>query len=121
MAGGAAKKREGTGTVPTGEMVGGPIAIFYVGGAVAELGFFRYAETLGVISISLGLINLLPVPVLDGGQILFYLIEGVRGRPVSLELRERAQMLGVLALVVIMLFVVFNDISRLPFYTGGPG
>jgi RIP metalloprotease RseP len=103
------------------ENVGGPIAIFYVAGAVAELGFFRYAETLGVISISLGLINLLPVPVLDGGQILFYLIEGVRGRPVSLELRERAQMLGVLALVVIMLFVVFNDISRLPFYTGGPG
>jgi regulator of sigma E protease len=103
------------------ENVGGPIAIFWVAGVVAEQGFFRYAETIGVISISLGLINLLPVPVLDGGQILFYLIEGVRGRPLSLEFRERVQMLGVLALVVIMLVVVFNDISRISTYTGGPG
>jgi regulator of sigma E protease len=103
------------------ENVGGPIAIFYVAGVVAERGFFQYAETIGIISVSLGLINLLPVPVLDGGQILFYLIEGIRGRPLSLEFRERVQMLGVLGLVVIMLIVVFNDISRISMYVSGPG
>jgi regulator of sigma E protease len=103
------------------ENVGGPIAIFYVAGVVAERGFFQYAETVGVISVSLGLINLLPVPVLDGGQILFYLIEGIRGRPLSLEFRERVQMIGVLALVVVMLVVVFNDLSRVSMYVSGPG
>jgi regulator of sigma E protease len=58
-------------------------------------------------------VNLLPVPVLDGGQICFYTVEWIRGRPLPLELRERVQMVGVLALVALMLVVAVIDVSRL--------
>jgi len=65
-----------------------------------------------MISISLGVVNLLPVPVLDGGQILFFAIEGIRGRPLSLAIREKVQMVGVLLLVAVMLMVFAFDIHR---------
>jgi regulator of sigma E protease len=81
-------------------------------GAGAKEGIFTYARLVGTISFSLGIINLLPVPVLDGGHIVFYLIEAIRGRPVSLALRERIQMVGVLALVALMLMVTVMDINR---------
>jgi len=71
-----------------------------------------------MLSISLGIINLLPVPVLDGGQFLFYAIEGIRGRPLSVAIRERAQQAGVLFLVVLMLSVLVFDVHRL--FAGGP-
>ncbi len=92
--------------------VGGPVAIFTQAADVAEQGLFPYMRLLGMISVSLGLINLLPVPVFDGGQILFYLFEAIRGRPLSLAIRERIQMVGVLGLVVVFLLVTANDISR---------
>ena len=101
-----------TGQADPRDNVGGPVAIFVAAGAVAEQGFFQYASVIGMISVSLGLINLLPVPVLDGGQILFYLLEGLRGRPLSLELRERVQMVGVVGLVILMLLVTVNDVQR---------
>ena len=62
--------------------------------------------------ISVGIFNLLPVPVLDGGHLLFYGIEAVRGRPVSPAFRERAQMVGVMLLVALMLFVFVLDVGR---------
>jgi regulator of sigma E protease len=68
---------------------------------------------MALISINLGVINVLPVPVLDGGHLFFLLIEGVRGRPLSLRYREIAQQVGVFLLVALMVFVVFNDISRI--------
>lgn len=92
--------------------VGGPVAIFHQAAVVAEEGLFPYVRLIGMISVSLGLINLLPVPVFDGGQILFYLFEAVRGRPLSLAIRERMQMVGVLALVVVFLLVTANDLSQ---------
>jgi regulator of sigma E protease len=95
------------------ENVGGPVAIFYAAGVVAEEGFFEYATLIGMISVSLGLVNLLPIPVLDGGQILFFLVELIRGRPLSIELREKVQIVSVLGLAITMLLVIVNDISRI--------
>lgn len=94
------------------ESLGGPIEIFRMAGQAAERGIYFYLRMIGMISISLGVINLLPVPVLDGGQILFYAIEGIRGRPLSVALRERIQMVGVLALIALMLMVFVFDVNR---------
>lgn len=101
-----------TGELQPSESIGGPIEIFRAAGEGAKEGIFTFARLMGTISFSLGIINLLPVPVLDGGQIVFYAIEGLRGRPLSLELRERVQMVGVLALVAVMLMVTVMDVSR---------
>ncbi|MFZ5476406.1 MAG: site-2 protease family protein [Myxococcota bacterium] len=94
------------------ESLGGPVEIFRQTKAAAELGIKHWARQLGLFSISLGVINLLPVPVLDGGQLMMYLAEWVRGRPLPLVLRERAQQVGVIFLVLLMLFVLVNDIHR---------
>ena len=101
-----------TGKLKPKESIGGPIEIFRLAGAAASRGMFDYARLIGIISFSLGILNLLPVPVLDGGQIFFYAIEGIRGRPLSLELREKVQMIGVVALVAVMLLVSVMDVSR---------
>ena len=94
------------------QSVGGPVEIFRQASQAAERGIFDYARLLAMLSISLGIVNLLPVPVLDGGQLLFFLLEAVRGRPVSVTLRERAQQLGVLFMVLLMLTVLVWDIQR---------
>lgn len=92
--------------------LGGPIQIFRDAAAAAEGGIFSWARMMGMLSVSLGIINFLPVPVLDGGQFLFYLVEGVRGRPMSLAVRERAQQIGVLFLVGLMFMVLIFDVNR---------
>ena len=94
------------------ESIGGPIEIVRTARFAAEEDIFTYFRVMGMISFSLGIINLLPVPVLDGGQILFYAIEGIRGRPLSLALRERIQMVGVLFLSALMVMVFVMDIAR---------
>jgi regulator of sigma E protease len=94
------------------QSVGGPVEIFRQAQMAAERGIFDYARLLAGLSISLGIVNLLPIPVLDGGQLLFFLLEAVRGRPVSVALRERAQQLGVLFMVLLMLTVLVWDIQR---------
>ena len=68
---------------------------------------------MGILSISLGIVNLLPVPVLDGGQLLFFFLEAIRGRPVSVALRERAQQLGVIFMVLLMISVLVMDLQKL--------
>lgn len=95
------------------ETVGGPIAIVQMTGQSAGMGLNAFIRMVATISVGLGLINLLPVPVLDGGQILFYAIEGIRGRPLPLALREKVQMVGVLFLVALILVVSVNDVGRL--------
>lgn len=100
-----------TGDRKVKESLGGPVAIFTLAGESAERSWFEFVRLLGGISIGLGVVNLLPVPVLDGGHILFYGLEWVRGRPLSLRLRERIQMIGVLMLVALVLVVTFNDIT----------
>lgn len=101
-----------SGQVALQNSVGGPVEIFRSAGYAAQQGIFHYARLMGVISVSLGIVNLLPIPVLDGGQILFYAIEGVRGRPLPLVLRERIQMVGVLFLASLMVVVFVLDIGR---------
>ncbi len=101
-----------TNEAPLSENLGGPIEFFRQSKAAAERGIFDWARQLGVFSISLGIINLLPVPVLDGGQIVMYAAEWLRGRPLPLNVRERLQQVGVLFLVSLMLFAFVNDSIR---------
>lgn len=97
------------------DSLGGPVAIFTVAGRSFMAGFQSFAMMIGAISVSLGLINLLPVPALDGGQIVVYLTEWVRGRPLSAALRMRIQMIGVIVLFSLIILVTANDIGRLLF------
>ncbi len=92
--------------------IGGPIEMMRQGAEAARGGIFTWARLMGLLSISLGIVNLFPVPVLDGGQILFYAVEGLRGRPLSAAIRERAQQIGVLLLVMLMMAVVVFDLNR---------
>ena len=102
-----------TGAAAVQKSLGGPVEMVRQASSAAEQGIFVWARLMGMLSISLGIINLLPVPVLDGGQFLFYAVEGLRGRPLSLAVREKAQQLGVLFLVLLMMSVLFFDIRRL--------
>ena len=102
-----------TGEAAVEKNLGGPVEIVRQASKAAEKGLFTWARMMALLSISLGIVNLVPVPVLDGGQILFYLAEAVRGRPLPHALRERAQQLGVLFLVMLMLAVLVFDIQRL--------
>lgn len=107
-----------TGEAAVKKSLGGPVEMFRQAGNAAERGLFDWARLLGMLSISLGIVNLLPVPVLDGGQILFHAVEGIRGRPLSLAIRERVQQIGLLFLVLLMLSVLVFDIQRI---FEGPG
>ncbi len=94
------------------EGLGGPVAIVQAAGMAAEAGAMEFAKMAGRISLGIGILNLLPVPVLDGGQILFYLLEGLRGRPLPLVLRERILMVGVLLVAALLLVVTVSDVGR---------
>ncbi len=91
----------------------GPIGIAQMSGQVAEAGAAAFLSFLALLSINLGILNLLPVPVLDGGHLLFFLIEAVMGRPLSIRKREMAQQVGLFLLIALMVFVFYNDIYRL--------
>jgi regulator of sigma E protease len=93
--------------------VGGPVEMVRQASKAAEAGLFEWVRLMSMLSISLGIVNLVPFPVLDGGQILFYLAEAVRGRPLSIRFREATQQIGVVILVLFMLMVLIIDISRL--------
>jgi len=102
-----------SGKAAPSKSLGGPVQIFRDAGAAAKEGAHTWWRLMAVLSISLAIVNFLPVPVLDGGQFLFFLVEGIRGRPVSLRFRERAQQVGVLLLVALMMMVLVFDIGRL--------
>ncbi len=93
--------------------LGGPIAIADQAGRSAEQGPVAYLAFLALISVSLGVLNLLPLPVLDGGHLLYYLVEGLSGRPVSGLWLDRLQRAGMAILLALMCVAVFNDIARL--------
>jgi len=93
--------------------ISGPITIAEVAGHSAQQGLEYFLRFLGIVSLSLGLINLLPIPVLDGGHLLFYLIEMVKGSPVSDKIQEYALKFGVTVLVMLMSIAIFNDINRM--------
>jgi len=93
--------------------ISGPISIAQYAGDSAAAGIDRFIKFLAVISISLGVLNLLPIPILDGGQIVYQAIEWIKGSPLSMRSQLLGQQAGILALLVLMSFAVFNDIARI--------
>jgi regulator of sigma E protease len=91
----------------------GPITIADYAGRSAKLGWVYYIGFLALVSVSLGVLNLLPLPVLDGGHLMYYLFEGVTGRPVSEQWLERLQRGGVAIMLVMMSLALYNDLARL--------
>lgn len=93
--------------------LGGPIMIAELAGQQAREGVLNLVFFIALLSINLAIINLLPIPVLDGGHLLFFTIEAVTGKPVNKRMREIAQQIGILILLMLMIFVFYNDISRI--------
>lgn len=91
----------------------GPVTIADFAGQSAKMGWAHYIKFLALISISLGVLNLLPVPVLDGGHLLYYVIEIIKGGPVSERVMEIGQQIGMALLAALMAFAFYNDINRL--------
>ena len=91
----------------------GPISIAKVAGASAESGLRSFLNFMAYLSISLGVLNLLPVPVLDGGHLLFYTVEWIRGKPLSERIQALGMQVGIALVLSLMAFAVFNDIARL--------
>ncbi len=95
------------------ENLSGPISIAQFAGDSAKAGLARFLEFLALISVSLGILNLLPIPILDGGHLLYYLIEFFRGRPVSEDTQLAGQRVGIALLIGLMSLAFFNDFVRL--------
>ena len=92
--------------------LGGPILIAQMAGQQAQEGLGSFLAFIAVLSINLGVLNLLPIPVLDGGHLLFFLVESVIGRPVAIKHREMAQQVGIFLLMLLMIYAFYNDIAR---------
>ena len=101
-----------TGSADSSQL-GGPIRIAKITGQVAEYGIIPFLSIMAYISISLGLINLFPIPMLDGGHLMFYLIEKILGRPLSQKTQEGFFRIGLFLLFSLMFFVTFNDLKDL--------
>ena len=95
------------------DQLGGPIRIAQVSGQVASAGFVALIRLTAVLSVSIGLLNLFPIPLLDGGHLLFYGIEAARGRPLSERAQEFGFRIGLAIVVMLMIFATFNDILHL--------
>lgn len=93
--------------------ISGPISIAQYAGVSADVGLARFLEFLGIVSISLGILNLLPIPLLDGGHLMYYFMELVQGRPVSEEVQFIGQRLGIAMLICLMGLAFYNDLARL--------
>jgi len=93
--------------------LGGPIRIAQMSGQVASFGFIPLIQLAAVLSVSIGLLNLFPIPLLDGGHLLFYAIEALRGRPLSERAQEVGFRIGLAIVLMLMIFATFNDIVHL--------
>ncbi len=107
-----AKLIQGTVSAKT---LGGPLMIAEMAGQQAREGVANLLFFIALLSINLAVLNFLPIPVLDGGHLLFFFIEAAIGRPVNTKMREIAQQVGIFILIVLMIFVFYNDISRIFF------
>ena len=101
-----------TGSADTSQL-GGPIRIAKITGQVAEHGIIPFLSIMAYISVSLGLINLFPIPMLDGGHLMFYLFEKILGRPLSQRTQEGFFRIGLFLLISLMFFVTFNDLREI--------
>jgi regulator of sigma E protease len=95
------------------DQLGGPIRIAQMSGQVATMGFVALLHLAAVLSVSIGLLNLFPIPLLDGGHLLFYGIEALRGRPLSERAQEVGFRIGLAIVLMLMIFATFNDIMHL--------
>jgi len=95
------------------DQVGGPLRIAQISGQVATIGMAALIHLAAVLSISIGLLNLFPVPLLDGGHLLFYGFEAARGRPLSERAQEVGFRIGLAIVLMLMIFATFNDIVHL--------
>jgi regulator of sigma E protease len=93
--------------------LGGPIQIAVAAGQSAKVGMSQLMFFTALVSVNLAVLNLLPVPMLDGGHLLFFACEAVLGRPISVRKREIAQQVGFVLLMMLMVFALYNDVSRL--------
>ncbi|MBE0579265.1 RIP metalloprotease RseP [Devosia sp.] len=91
------------------EQLGGPVKVARVSGEVATLGIVALINLTALLSLNIGIFNLLPVPMLDGGHLLYYLVEAVRGRPLSIRVQEMGFRFGFALVLALMVFTLFND------------
>ena len=101
-----------TGSI-SAENIGGPIQIAVLSGSAAKAGLVSFISMIALLSINLGLVNLLPVPILDGGQLVLIAAEKIKGSPLSPGFIEFAYRIGLLLVIGLMAFAVFNDITRI--------
>ncbi|MFE1719634.1 RIP metalloprotease RseP, partial [Acinetobacter baumannii] len=95
------------------ENLSGPITIAKVAGQSAEMGWETFISFMALMSVSLGILNLLPIPMLDGGHLVYYIIEAIRGKPVSEQIQMFGLKIGMVLLGSMMLLALFNDFMRL--------
>jgi regulator of sigma E protease len=93
--------------------ISGPVTIAQYAGQTAQIGLAQFLGFLGLISISIGILNLMPIPVLDGGHLLFYAIEAIKGSPVSEQAQAAGQQIGLMMLFALMALALYNDLIRL--------
>ena len=93
--------------------IGGPITVVQIAGQAAQTDISSIISVLAFLSIQLGILNLLPIPILDGGHLFFYFFEFVFRRPISLRAREWAQQIGLILLLLLMVLAFYNDIVRM--------
>jgi regulator of sigma E protease len=93
--------------------IGGPITVVQIAGQAAQTDISSIISVLAFLSIQLGILNLLPIPILDGGHLFFYFFELVFRRPISLRAREWAQQIGLILLLLLMVLAFYNDIVRM--------
>jgi regulator of sigma E protease len=91
------------------EQLGGPVKVAKVSGEVATLGIVALINLTALLSLNIGIFNLLPVPMLDGGHLMYYLVEAVRGRPLSTKVQEIGFRIGFALVLSLMVFTLFND------------
>ncbi len=95
------------------DQLGGPIRVAQASGQMATLGVAAVLQLAAMLSVSIGLLNLMPVPVLDGGHLVFYAVEAIRGKPVGAAAQEIAFRIGLAMVLTLMVFATWNDISSL--------
>ena len=92
------------------DQLGGPVKVAKVSGEVATLGIIALVNLTALLSLNIGIFNLLPIPMLDGGHLAFYLVEAVRGKPLSMRVQEIGFRLGFAAVISLMIFTLINDL-----------
>ena len=100
------------GIIPFKEAVAGPVGIYYITSEMVKMGIVATLHLVAALSVSLTIINLFPIPVLDGGHLLFFLLEKIRGKPVSEQVEGNLTRLGLGFLILLITFVLYNDIVR---------